>query len=176
MMSVDDLMAVQPVIPVLTVERLEDAEPLAEALVAGGLPVLELTLRTAAAAGAIKAMSRVKGAIVGAGTVLNSADVEMAVGAGAQFIVTPRLSEATVSAARKAHVPILPGVATELIILPTAYRHEIDEAQIRHALANIIDVFENEGDIPLTAMVTGNVDALECVLRKIGIAAPVHPH
>jgi len=112
MMSVDDLMAVQPVIPVLTVERLEDAEPLAAALVAGGLPVLELTLRTAAAAGAIRAMCRVKGAIVGAGTVLNGADVEKAVGAGAQFIVTPGLAEATVSAARKAHVPILPGVAT----------------------------------------------------------------
>ena len=111
MMSVDDLMAMQPVIPVLTVERLEDAEPLAAALVAGGLPVLELTLRTPAAAGAITAMSRVKGAIVGAGTVLNGADVEKAVGAGAQFIVTPGLAEATVSAARKAHVPILPGVA-----------------------------------------------------------------
>jgi 2-dehydro-3-deoxyphosphogluconate aldolase / (4S)-4-hydroxy-2-oxoglutarate aldolase len=112
MMSVDDLIAVQPVIPVLTVERLEDAEPLAAALVAGGLRVLELTLRTASAVGAIKAMSRIKGAIIGAGTVLNGANVETAVGAGAQFIVTPGVSEATVSAARKAHVPILPGVAT----------------------------------------------------------------
>lgn len=117
MMSVDDLMAVQPVIPVLTVERLADAEPLAEALVAGGLRVLELTLRTAVAVDAIRVMSQVTGAIVGAGTVLNAGDVEKAVGAGSQFIVTPGLSEVTVAAARKAHVPILPGVATSSEIM-----------------------------------------------------------
>jgi 2-dehydro-3-deoxyphosphogluconate aldolase / (4S)-4-hydroxy-2-oxoglutarate aldolase len=111
-MTVDDLMAVQPVIPVLTVERLEDAEPLARALVAGGLRVLELTLRTEAAFEAIRVMGSVKGAIVGAGTALSAEDVDTAVAAGAEFIVTPGLTEATVAAARKSHVPILPGVAT----------------------------------------------------------------
>jgi 2-dehydro-3-deoxyphosphogluconate aldolase/(4S)-4-hydroxy-2-oxoglutarate aldolase len=111
-MTVDDLMAVQPVIPVITIERVEDAVPLANALVSGGLSVLEVTLRTEAALDAIRAMSKVEGAIVGAGTVLTSNDVMLAREAGATFIVTPGLSASAVAAAREAVIPILPGVAT----------------------------------------------------------------
>lgn len=111
-MTVDDLMAVQPVIPVITIERVDDAIPLATALAGAGLRVLEVTLRTAAALGAIREMSKVPGAIVGAGTILNARDVDAAVSHGATFIVTPGLSEATVTATARAGIPILPGIAT----------------------------------------------------------------
>ncbi len=111
-MTVDELMAVQPVIPVLTVEKPEDAIPLAKALAGAGLRVLEVTLRTADAVECIRRMGEVNDAIVGAGTVLSPKDLDAAVGAGAKFIVTPGLTESTVAAARKASVPILPGVAT----------------------------------------------------------------
>jgi 2-dehydro-3-deoxyphosphogluconate aldolase/(4S)-4-hydroxy-2-oxoglutarate aldolase len=111
-LTVDELMAVQPVIPVITVERMEDAAPLAEALVGGGLRVLEVTLRTGNALACMKAMARVNGAIVGAGTVLTSNDVMLAREHGAQFIVTPGLSASSVAAAREANLPILPGIAT----------------------------------------------------------------
>lgn len=111
-MTVDQLMAVQPVIPVITIDRVDDAAPLAEALSGAGLRVLEVTLRTAAALGAIRQMSQVKGAIVGAGTVLNAKDVDTAVSHGATFIVTPGLSESAVAASARAGIPILPGIAT----------------------------------------------------------------
>lgn len=111
-MTVDELMAVQPVIPVITVERVEDAVPLAKALAGNGLRVLEVTLRTPAALACIREMTKVSGAIVGAGTVLSANDVMLAREAGATFIVTPGLSAATVAAAREADIPILPGIAT----------------------------------------------------------------
>lgn len=111
-MTVDDLMAVQPVIPVITIERVDDARPLATALVAAGLRVLEVTLRTHAALTCLREIATVPDAIVGAGTVLSANDVMLAREAGATFIVTPGLSAATVAAAREAGVPILPGVAT----------------------------------------------------------------
>lgn len=111
-MTVDELMAVQPVIPVITVERVEDAIPLAGALAGNGLRVLEVTLRTPAALTCIREMTKVAGAIVGAGTVLTANDVMLAREAGATFIVTPGLSAATVAAAREADIPILPGIAT----------------------------------------------------------------
>ncbi len=111
-MTVDEILAMQPVIPVLTVERADDAVPLARALIAGGLRVLEVTLRTEAAFDVIRQMKAVEGAIVGAGTVLGSNDVMLAAEAGASFIVTPGLSAASVAAAREAGLPILPGVAT----------------------------------------------------------------
>ena len=71
--SIDQIMALAPVIPVIVIDRVEDAVPMAEALVAGGLPVLEVTLRTPAALAAIEAMKAVPGAVVGAGTVLDPA-------------------------------------------------------------------------------------------------------
>jgi 2-dehydro-3-deoxyphosphogluconate aldolase/(4S)-4-hydroxy-2-oxoglutarate aldolase len=111
-MTVDQLMAVQPVIPVITIERIEDAIPLAKALCGNGLRVLEVTLRTEAALDAMQAMAEVDGAIVGAGTVLGAKDVDAAVKAGAQFIVTPGLSQSAVAASVRMGVPILPGIAT----------------------------------------------------------------
>lgn len=111
-MTVDDLMAVQPVIPVITIDRVEDAVPLATALAGAGLRVLEVTLRTPAALDSIREMSSVPGAIVGAGTVLNAESLDLARKAGATFIVTPGLSASTVYAATKSGIPILPGIAT----------------------------------------------------------------
>ncbi|MEQ1780786.1 MAG: bifunctional 4-hydroxy-2-oxoglutarate aldolase/2-dehydro-3-deoxy-phosphogluconate aldolase [Hyphomonadaceae bacterium] len=112
MITVDDLMAVQPVIPVITIERVEDAIPLATALASNGLRVLEVTLRTQAALSCIREMAQVKGTIVGAGTVLTSNDVMLAREAGATFIVTPGLSASAVAAAHADGLAILPGIAT----------------------------------------------------------------
>lgn len=111
-MTVDELMAIQPVIPVITMERVEDAVPLAETLVAAGLPVLEVTLRTDAGAASIKAMNAVKGAIAGAGTVIDRKTLDAALANGARFVVTPGLSAEVTRETMRAGVPILPGVAT----------------------------------------------------------------
>jgi len=102
-----------PVIPVLTIERVADAVPLARALAAGGLPVLEVTLRTQDALDAVKAIRReVTDAIVGVGTVLTADDVKAAVEAGAKFLVSPGTPEALAEALAGAPVPALPGCAT----------------------------------------------------------------
>ncbi|WP_273248028.1 bifunctional 4-hydroxy-2-oxoglutarate aldolase/2-dehydro-3-deoxy-phosphogluconate aldolase [Sediminimonas qiaohouensis] len=101
-----------PVIPVLVIDDAAIAEPLARALVAGGLPILEVTLRTDAALDAIKAMTRVPGATVGAGTVLNARDLERAKQAGAEFTVSPGSTDALLSASEAANMPLLPGAAT----------------------------------------------------------------
>lgn len=111
MADIDSILTAAPVIPVLVVDRIEDAVPVAEALVAGGLPVLEVTLRTAAALDAIRAMRQVAGAIVGAGTVLNPEQLERAIDAGAEFVVSPGLTERLGRAAADAPVPLLPGAA-----------------------------------------------------------------
>src|SRR5262249_16310051 len=102
------------VIPVLTVERLEDALPLAGALVRGGLTVLEVTFRTEAAAPAISAISReLPEAVVGAGTLLRPNDITQALEAGAKFLVSPGLLPELVAMGLAAtDVPYLPGVAT----------------------------------------------------------------
>jgi 2-dehydro-3-deoxyphosphogluconate aldolase/(4S)-4-hydroxy-2-oxoglutarate aldolase len=107
------IMARAPVIPVLTIERLADAVPLAKALCAGGLTVLEVTLRTAAALDVIRAMRQaVPDAIVGAGTLTSPDDFARVAAAGAQFAVTPGLTEELAVAGRHAGFPLLPGVAT----------------------------------------------------------------
>jgi 2-dehydro-3-deoxyphosphogluconate aldolase / (4S)-4-hydroxy-2-oxoglutarate aldolase len=105
-------MSAAPVIPVLVIDRVEDAMPVAEALVAGGLPVLEVTLRTPAALDAIRAMKSVPGALVGAGTVLNPGLLRQAIEAGAEFLVSPGLTDSLAEAAKDSPVPLLPGVAT----------------------------------------------------------------
>jgi 2-dehydro-3-deoxyphosphogluconate aldolase/(4S)-4-hydroxy-2-oxoglutarate aldolase len=111
--NIDELMSTGPVIPVLTIDRLQDAVPLARALVDGGLRPLEITLRTACALEAIAAIAReVPGAIVGAGTVLNAADFDRAIQAGARFIVSPGLTDPLIAAARASDIPFLPGVVT----------------------------------------------------------------
>lgn len=106
------LCARAPVIPVLVIEDARDARPLAEALVAGGLPVLEVTLRTPAALDAIRAMAQVPGAEVGAGTVLTARDVARARDAGAHFAVAPGATPALLDAAEADGLPLLPGAAT----------------------------------------------------------------
>lgn len=104
-------MRLAPVIPVLVIEDAAHAVPIAEALVAGGLPVLEVTMRTAAALDVIKAMKQVKGAVVGAGTVLNPDDLDAALKAGSEFIVSPGLTKKLGKAAVASGVPFLPGTA-----------------------------------------------------------------
>jgi 2-dehydro-3-deoxyphosphogluconate aldolase/(4S)-4-hydroxy-2-oxoglutarate aldolase len=101
-----------PVIPVLTVEDAARAAPLARALVAGGLPVIEVTLRTPAALAAIAAMAEVEGAVVGAGTLLGPADVAAAAAAGARFGVSPGATPGLLEAVAAAGLPFLPGAAT----------------------------------------------------------------
>ena len=110
-MTIDAIMRTAPVIPVLVIDDVGNARPIAEALVAGGLAVLEVTLRTAAALDVIAAMREVAGAIVGAGTVLNEADLDAALAAGAEFIVSPGLTEPLGRAVLASGVPFLPGVA-----------------------------------------------------------------
>lgn len=112
MPDLDTIMRAAPVIPVLVVDKVEHAVPIAQALVEGGLPVLEVTLRTPAALDAIRAMNSVPGAIVGAGTVLNPRLLESAIEAGAQFAVSPGLTDTLARAAADTPVPLLPGVAT----------------------------------------------------------------
>lgn len=112
MTDLDQIMNAAPVIPVLVIDRPEDAVPIAEALVAGGLPVLEVTLRTPAALDSIRAMKKVTGAIVGAGTVLDPAQFDAAVAAGADFIVSPGLTTPLGLHAAASPVPFLPGVAS----------------------------------------------------------------
>ncbi len=109
--SVAEIMRAAPVIPVIVIDELAHAEPLARALVAGGLPVLEVTLRTPVALDAIRAMKRVPGSIVGAGTVTNEADLDAALDAGSEFIVSPGLTEPLARAAIREGVPFLPGIA-----------------------------------------------------------------
>ena len=104
--------AAAPVIPVLTIDRVEDAQPLARALIAGGLPALEITLRTDAALEAIAAIAEVKGAMVGVGTLLTPAQVQDAKAAGAIFGVSPGATPSLIAAALKFDLPLLPGAAT----------------------------------------------------------------
>ncbi len=112
MMDIDSVMTLAPVIPVLVVDDIAHARPLAEALVAGGLPVLEVTLRTPIALDVITEMAKVPGAIVGAGTVISAGDLSAALVAGARFIVSPGITAALGSMARTSGVPFLPGVAS----------------------------------------------------------------
>ena len=111
MTPIETIMRTSPVIPVLVIEDAAHAVPIAQALVAGGLRVLEVTLRTAAALDVIHEMKSVPGAIVGAGTVLNEADLRATIDAGAEFIVSPGLTESLGKAAVASGVPFLPGIA-----------------------------------------------------------------
>jgi 2-dehydro-3-deoxyphosphogluconate aldolase/(4S)-4-hydroxy-2-oxoglutarate aldolase len=111
MTEIDAIMGMGPVIPVLIVEDPADAKPIASALVAGGVRVLEVTLRTPRALDVIREMSEVEGAVVGAGTVLNPRDLAACMDAGARFVVSPGLTEPLARAAIDSGVPFLPGVA-----------------------------------------------------------------
>lgn len=107
-----ELCCLAPVIPVLVIDELAHAAPLAQALVAGGLPVLEVTLRTPAALDAIRAMAAVPGGVVGAGTLLTPQDVRAAKAAGASFGVSPGATDRLLDAAAAEGLPLLPGAAT----------------------------------------------------------------
>lgn len=107
-----DLCLMAPVIPVLVIHDLAHARPLAEALVAGGLPVLEVTLRTKVALEAIAAMADVPGAVVGAGTVLTASQMREANSAGGRFAVSPGATPSLIDAARAEGTPLLPGAQT----------------------------------------------------------------
>jgi len=112
MSPIERIMRTAPVIPVLVIEDAATAKPLAETLVAGGLTVLEVTLRTPAALEVIREMKAVPGAIVGAGTVVNERQLGAAIEAGAEFIVSPGLTDHFGRAVIASGVPYLPGVAT----------------------------------------------------------------
>jgi 2-dehydro-3-deoxyphosphogluconate aldolase/(4S)-4-hydroxy-2-oxoglutarate aldolase len=111
--NIREIVGLAPVIPVLTINDLEHAVPLARALAAGGLKVLEITMRTPVALAAIEAMRKaVPDAVVGVGTLTRAVDFAAADRAGAQFGVTPGLTPELASAARGARFPLLPGVMT----------------------------------------------------------------
>ena len=112
MTDIADIMRTSAVIPVLVIDDAAAARPLAEALVAGGLRVLEVTLRTPAALDAIRAMKQVPGAIVGAGTVVNTDQFAEVMDAGAEFIVSPGLTERLAEPIIASGVPFLPGIAS----------------------------------------------------------------
>ncbi|WP_298286923.1 bifunctional 4-hydroxy-2-oxoglutarate aldolase/2-dehydro-3-deoxy-phosphogluconate aldolase [Novosphingobium sp.] len=112
MKPIETIMRTAPVIPVLVVDNVDHALPIARALVKGGLRVLEVTLRTAAALDVIHAMKAVEGAIVGAGTVTNPDELKTAIDAGAEFIVSPGLTETLGKAAVASGIPFLPGTAS----------------------------------------------------------------
>ena len=112
MKPIERIMRTAPVIPVLVIDNVAGAIPIARALVAGGLNVLEVTLRTDAALEAIEEMAQVDGAIVGAGTVTNETQLDAAMSAGAEFIVSPGLTNKLGRAAIAGGIPFLPGIAT----------------------------------------------------------------
>ncbi|WP_298853352.1 bifunctional 4-hydroxy-2-oxoglutarate aldolase/2-dehydro-3-deoxy-phosphogluconate aldolase [uncultured Ruegeria sp.] len=107
-----EICALAPIVPVLVVDDVAQARPLAEALVAGGLPALEVTLRTPAALDVIRAMAEVPGGVVGAGTLVTADDVRAAKAAGALFGVSPGATDALIAACEAEGLPLLPGAAT----------------------------------------------------------------
>lgn len=112
-MKMLELMQLAPVIPVIVIDDAAQAVPLARALVEGGLPVLEVTLRTPAALAAVREIARaLPEAMVGVGTVINEAQLAAAQAAGARFAVSPGLTPALAEAQRRSGLPLLPGAAT----------------------------------------------------------------
>ena len=125
--QIERTMRLAPVIPVVVIEDARAAVPMARALVAGGVPAIEVTLRTAAALEAVRAIaSEVEGAVVGVGTVRGEADLRAAHGAGARFAVSPGATPRLLDAAEDVPLPLLPGAATAseaMALLERGYRH-----------------------------------------------------
>ena len=117
MNGIEAIMRTSAVIPVLVIEDASTARPLAEALVAGGLKVLEVTMRTPAALDAIREMKKVPGAIVGAGTVVSTEQFEQVMEADVEFIVSPGLTERLAKPIIASGVPFLPGIANAADIM-----------------------------------------------------------
>lgn len=107
-----EICALAPIVPVLVIDDPATAKPLAEALIAGGLPALEVTLRTPAALDAVRAMAEVAGGRVGAGTLVTPGDVRAAKAAGATFGVSPGATDELLAACEAEDLPLLPGAAT----------------------------------------------------------------
>lgn len=122
-LTVEQVVKVAPVIPVMVVDRLADAVPLAQALYNGGLKVLEITLRTPVALDAIRAMvdALPEDAVIGAGTIITPEDLRKAIDAGSTFLVSPGTTTRLIDAALESGVPILPGVAS-----PTEAMHLLE--------------------------------------------------
>jgi len=116
------ILSLAPVIPVIIHDDVSTARPLAEALVAGGLPVLEVTMRTPNALKVIEEMGKVSGAIVGAGTLRNAAQIKDAVAAGSRFLVSPGAAPRLLDAADDVAVPLLPGIGTPTEAMTAAER------------------------------------------------------
>ena len=111
--SAEEILTLGPVVPVIVIERLEDAVPLAKALIAGGVKVLEVTLRTPVALEAIKKIiAEVPEAVVGAGTVTSVEQLKQVTEAGVEFIITPGITDSILKAAVEGSVPVIPGIAT----------------------------------------------------------------
>ena len=125
--QIEAVMRLAPVIPVVVIEDAAHAVPMARALVAGGIAAIEVTLRTAAALDAIRAITgEVEGAVVGVGTVLTARDLDAARQAGARFAVSPGVSPRLLDAAEDSALPLLPGAATAsevMALLERGYRH-----------------------------------------------------
>lgn len=112
MTDIIERIAAQRIIPVLVVADIETAKPLARALVEGGLPIMEMTMRTPHALDIARAMAEVDSAVIGVGTVLNADRCNAAIDAGAAFIVSPGFDEGVINSAKSRHTPVIPGVAT----------------------------------------------------------------
>ncbi len=125
--QIENTMRLAPVIPVVVIDDPKAAVPMARALVAGGVPAIEVTLRTPAALEAIRAIAaEVEGAMIGVGTVLNAHDLHAALRAGARFAVSPGMSPYLLDAAEQSDLPLLPGAATAsevMSLLERGYRH-----------------------------------------------------
>lgn len=112
-MTAKEVMQVSPIVPVIAVENVEDALPLARALLEGGISIMEITLRTEAGLGSIEAIAKALPQMhVGAGTVLNASDFKKAVAHGAQFVFSPGISEELMQTSRDLDIALIPGVAT----------------------------------------------------------------
>ncbi|MDO6717882.1 bifunctional 4-hydroxy-2-oxoglutarate aldolase/2-dehydro-3-deoxy-phosphogluconate aldolase [Psychrosphaera sp. 1_MG-2023] len=127
LMDSSEVFAAGPVVPVLVIENVEDAVPIAEALIAGGIRVLEVTLRTPAALDVIKAIAdNVPEAIIGAGTVTNAAQLKQVTDAGAKFAISPGLTPELLDAGNAGSIALIPGIASisELMVgLDKGYSH-----------------------------------------------------
>lgn len=151
-----------PVVPVLTIDRLDQAVPLARALVAGGLRVLEITLRTDVALEAMEAIARaVPEAVVGAGTVLTASQVKEATSAGAAFLVSPGGTPRLAEAAAAGPVPLLPGVATAgEAMLMAEFGHHVLKFFPAEPAGGLSYIKSLAGPLPhLTFCPTGGIDA-----------------
>lgn len=120
--AIRSILSLAPVVPVIILDEVSQAQPLAKALVAGGLPILEVTLRTPNALKVMEEMAKVEGAIVGSGTVRTPLHMKQSVDAGCRFMVSPGISPRILDAADDIGIPLLPGIATPSEAMTAAER------------------------------------------------------